>query len=99
MEPKYHHWFCQKFKDFITAACWEILQKLRNLTFFIYLYNQLSSFNSIILEMSEKRDLQIECKSEWLLLSVTFTAKFELSFVNIRKLFLGSFNLRLTERT
>ena len=26
------------------------------LTFFIYLHNQLSSFNSIILQMSEKRD-------------------------------------------
>ena len=26
-------------------------------TFFIYLHNQLSSFNSIIVQMSEKRDL------------------------------------------
>ena len=50
------------------------------LTFFICLHNQLSSFNSIIVQMSEKRDSS-NSKNEWLLLSVTFTAKLELIFV------------------
>ena len=50
-------------------------------TFFICLHNQLSSFNSIIVYMSEKRVHQIDSKNEWLLLSVTFTAKLELVFV------------------
>ena len=40
------------------------------LTFFICLHNQLSSFNSIIVQMSEKRDSS-NSKNEWLLLSVT----------------------------
>ena len=31
--------------------------------------------------MSEKCDYQIDSKNEWLLLSVTFTAKLELVFV------------------
>ena len=39
------------------------------------------SFNSIIVQMSEKRVHQIDRKNEWLLLSVTFTAQFELAFV------------------
>ena len=51
------------------------------LTFFICLHDQLSSFNSIIVQMSEKRVHQIDSKNEWLLLSVTFTAKPELVFV------------------
>ena len=51
------------------------------LTFFIRLHNQLSSFNSIIVQMSENMTHQIESKNDWLLLSVTFTAKFELVFV------------------
>ena len=50
------------------------------LTFFICLHNQLSSFNSIIVQISEKRDSS-NSKNEWLLLSVTFTAKLELVFV------------------
>ena len=64
----------------------ELVQKLIEiqgwllLTFFIYLHNQLSSFNSIIIHMSEKRDSS-NSKNEWLLFSVTFTAKFELVFV------------------
>ena len=49
------------------------------LTFFMCLHNQLSSFNSIIVQMSEKRDSS-NSKNEWLLLSVTFTAKLELVF-------------------
>ena len=57
------------------------------LTFFICLHNQLSSFNSIIVQMSEKRDSS-NSKNEWLLLSVTFTAKLELDFcLTIRKRF------------
>ena len=51
------------------------------LTFFIYLHNQLSSFNFIIVQMSEKHDYQVGSKNGWLLLSVTFTAKLELDFV------------------
>ena len=50
------------------------------LTFFICLHNQLSSFNSIIVQMSEKRDSS-SSKNEWLLLSVTFMVKLELVFV------------------
>ena len=50
------------------------------LSFFTCLHNQLSSFNSIIVQMSEKRDSS-NSKNEWLLLSVTFTAKLELVFV------------------
>ena len=52
------------------------------LTFFIWLQNQLSYFYSIIVQMSEKCDLW-NSKNEWLLLSVTFTAKSELVFVLI----------------
>ena len=51
------------------------------LTFFICLHNQLSSFNSIIEQMSEKYESQVGSKNEWLLLSVIFTAKLELDFV------------------
>ena len=36
---------------------------------------------AFIIQMSEKRVNQIDSKNEWLLLSVTFTAKFELVFV------------------
>ena len=50
------------------------------LTFCIYFHNQLSSFNSIIVQMSEKES-QVGSENEWLLLSVTFTAKLELDFV------------------
>ena len=49
------------------------------LTFFICLHNQLSSFNSIIVQIPEKRDSS-NSKNEWLLLSATFTAKPELVF-------------------
>ena len=51
------------------------------LKFFICLHNQLNSFNSIIVQMSENGIHQIGSKNEWLLLSVTFTAKLELVFV------------------
>ena len=44
-------------------------------------FSQLSSFNSIIVQMSEKHHSSIDSKDEWLLLSVTFTAKLELGFV------------------
>ena len=57
------------------------IQGWLRLTVFIYLHNQLRSFNSIIVQMSEKRVHQIDSKNEWLLLSVTFTAKLELDFV------------------
>ena len=58
----------------------EIQGRLR-LAFFICLHKQLSSFNSITVQMSEKRVHQIGSKNEWLLLSVTFTTKLELVFV------------------
>ena len=48
---------------------------------FLCLHNQLSSFPSIIVVMPEKRVHQIDSKNEWLLLSVTSTAKLELVFV------------------
>ena len=51
------------------------------LTFFICLHNQLNSFNSIIVQMPEKRDSSVDSKNEWLPLPVTFTAKLELVFV------------------
>ena len=41
----------------------------------------LSFFNSIIAQMSEKRDSSIDSKNEWLLLSVTFMARLKLAFV------------------
>ena len=47
----------------------------------LLLHNQLSSFNSIIVQMSENRVHQIESKNEWLLLSVAFMAKLELVLV------------------
>ena len=57
------------------------IQGWLRLTVFIYLHNQLRSFNSIIVQMSEKRVHQIDSKNEWLPLSVTLTAKLELVFV------------------
>ena len=67
-----------------TSALLNLVQKFIEvkgwllLTFFVCLHNQLSSFNSIIVQMSEK---QAGSKNGWLLLSVTFTAKLELDFV------------------
>ena len=63
------------FTEFSTKISWLLL------TFFICLHNQLSSFNSIIVQMSEKRVHQVDSKNEWLLLSETFMAKLELVFV------------------
>ena len=80
-------------ESFLTIPTWKtcallnLVQKFNEiqgwllLMFFICLHNQLSSFNSIIVQMSEKRVHQIESKNEWLLFSVTFTAKLELVFV------------------
>ena len=62
-------------QKFIKVQGWLLL------TFFICLHNQLSSFNSIIVQMSENVIHQIDSKNEWLLLSVTLTAKLELVFV------------------
>ena len=46
--------------------------------------------------MSEKRVPQIDSKNEWLLLSVTFAAKFELTFVlTLENTFSYSFHLKL----
>ena len=52
------------------------------LTFSICLHNQLSSFNSNIVQICLKKVIhQTGSKNEWLLLPVTFTAKLELVFV------------------
>ena len=45
-------------QKFIETQGWLLL------TFFICLHNQLSSFNSIIVQMSEKRVHQIDSKNE-----------------------------------
>ena len=50
------------------------------LTFLICLHNQLSSFTSMIVCLKNMIH-QVDSKNEWLLLSVTFTAKLELVFV------------------
>ena len=55
--------------------------RLAALMFFICLHNQLSFFNSIIVQMSGKRVHQVHSENEWLLLSVTLTAKLGLVFV------------------
>ena len=62
-------------QKFIEIQGWVLL------TFFICLQNQLSSFNSITVQMSEERVHQIDSENKWLLLSVNFTAKLELVFV------------------
>ena len=62
-------------QEFNEIQCWLLL------TFFICFHNQLSSFNSIIVQISEKQIHQVGSKNEWLLLAVTFTAKLELVFV------------------
>ena len=62
-------------QKFIEIKVWLLL------TFFIYLHNQVSSFNSIIVQMSEKRNSSVGSKNEWLLLSVTFTANLETVFI------------------
>ena len=75
------------------------------LTFFICLHNQLSSFNSIIVVMSEKRVHQnildqIESKNEWLLLPVAFTAKLALIFVlTFENAFSESFHFKATRKS
>ena len=52
-------------QKFIEIQGWQLL------TLFICLHNQLSSFNSIFVQISEKRVHQIGSKNKWLLLSVT----------------------------
>ena len=49
-------------QKFIEIQVWQLL------TFFKCLHNQLSSFNSIIVQMSEKQIHQVGSKNEWLLL-------------------------------
>ena len=71
------------------------------LTFLICLHNQLSSFNSIIVQMSEKRFHQnILDQIEWLLLSVAFTAKLELVFVlTFENFFSESFHFKANKKS
>ena len=73
------HWEKWCFTKFSTKIHWNT--RLTASDVFHILHNQLISFNSIIVQMSEKRDSSKDSKNEWLLLSVTFTAKFELVFV------------------
>ena len=50
--------------------------------------------------MFEKGIRQVDSKNEWLLLSVSFTAKFELVFVlTLENVFPRGCTLKLTERT
>ena len=51
------------------------------LTFFICLHNQLSSLIPLSHRCMKNVIYQIDSKNEWLLLSITFTAKLELVFV------------------
>ena len=70
------------------------------LRFFICLHKQLSSFNSIIVQMSEKRDSSIDSQNEWLLLSVTLMAKVELVFVlRFRNAFSQSFYYKANRKS
>ena len=70
------------------------------LTVFICLHNQLRSINSIIVQVSEKRVHQIESKNEWLLLSGTFTAKLELTFVlTFENAFSDSFHFKAKRKS
>ena len=68
-------------EDLVAAQKFIEIQGWLLLTLFICLHNQLSSVDSIIVQMSEKRNSLVDSKNEWLLLSVTFTAKLELIFV------------------
>ena len=91
-------------QKFIEIQSWLLL------TFFICLHNQLSSFNSIIVprileRASTSRSYrclknvihQIDSKNEWLLLSVTFTAKLKLVFIlTFKTIFLKVFILQPT---
>ena len=62
-------------KKFIEIQGWLLL------TFFICLQNQLSSFDSTTYRCLENVIHQIDSKNEWLLRSITFTAKLELFIV------------------
>ena len=85
------------FTEFSTKIHWNTSWLLP--TFFICLHNQLSSFNSIIAQISQKRVHQIDRKNKWLLLSVTFTAILELAFVlTFKNSFHNVFILKPTER-
>ena len=71
--------------------------------FFVCLHNQLNSLHSIS-HIKEYRYLkkvihQINSKNEWLFLSASFTAKFELVFVlTLENNFLRGFILKPTEK-
>ena len=70
------------------------------MTFFIYLRNRLSSFNSIIVQMYEDVIHQIDSKNKWSLLSVTFTGKFELVFVlKLENAFSKSFHFKTNRKS
>ena len=60
---------CASLKKLIEIQGWLLL------TFFMFTQS-ISSFNSIIVQMSENVIHQVDSKNEWLLLSVTFTEKF-----------------------
>ena len=58
-------------EDLVAAQKFIEIQGWLLLTLFICLHNQLSSVDSIIVQMSEKRNSLVDSKNEWLLLSVT----------------------------
>ena len=66
------------FTEFSTKIYWNTRLVASDV---FHMFIQLSSFSSIIIPMSENVIHQIESKNEWLLISVTFTAQFELVFV------------------
>ena len=64
------------------------------LTFFMCLHNQLSSFNSNIVQIH-----QIDSKNGWLLVSLTFTAKLELIFLlTFKNAFSQSFHFKVNRK-
>ena len=60
---------CASLKKLIEIQGWLLLT-------FSRFTQSISSFNSIIVQMSENVIHQVDSKNEWLLLSVTFTEKF-----------------------
>ena len=80
-------------QKFIEMQGWLVL------TFIVCLQNQLSSFDSIIVQMSAKRH-QIDSKNEWFLLSVSFTGKFELVFIlTFKNAFSYSFHCKVNRKS
>ena len=72
------------FTEFITKINWNTRLAASDV---FHIFTQVNFFNSIIVQMSEKRVHQVDSKNEWLVLSVTFSANLGLVFVDVRKRF------------